>query len=45
MKTLPKHAAVLCRVSTEDQADGTSLDTQAEICVEEARKRGYQVTK
>lgn len=37
MKGLLKRATVLCRVSTEDQADGTSLDTQAEICMEETR--------
>ena len=45
MKQLIKSAAVLCRVSTEDQAEGTSLDTQAEICMEEARRRGYHVTE
>jgi len=45
MKGLPKRAAILCRVSTEDQADGTSLDTQAEICMEEAKRRGYHVTE
>lgn len=36
MKGLPKRAAVLCRVSAEDQAEGTSLDPQAEISMEEA---------
>lgn len=45
MKQLIKRAAVLCRVSTEDQAEGTSLDTQAEICMEEAKRRGYHVTE
>jgi site-specific DNA recombinase len=45
MKQLIKRAAVLCRVSTDDQAEGTSLDTQAEICMEEAKKRGYHVTE
>jgi len=45
MKGLLKRAAVLCRVSTEDQAEGTSLDTQAEICMEEAKRRGYHVTE
>lgn len=42
---LMKRTAVLCRVSIEDQAEGTSLDTQAEICMEEARRRGYHVTE
>src|SRR5690554_6227229 len=46
MKQLIKRAAVLCRVSTDDQAtEGTSLDTQAEICIEEAKRRGYHVTE
>ena len=45
MKQLIKRAAILCRVSTEDQAEGTSLDTQAEICMEEAKRRGYHVTE
>jgi len=45
MKQLIRRAAVLCRVSTEDQAEGTSLGTQAEICMEEAQRRGYHVTE
>lgn len=45
MKLL-KRGAILARVSTEDQAtEGTSLDTQAEICIEEAKRRGYHITE
>ncbi|KNZ69405.1 hypothetical protein Tfer_2044 [Thermincola ferriacetica] len=38
-----KHAAILARVSTEDQVEGTSLETQVESCLAEAKRRGYIV--
>ncbi|HHY33910.1 MAG: recombinase family protein [Firmicutes bacterium] len=44
MVILRKRAAILARVSTEDQVEGTSLDTQVEICMAEAQKRGYHIT-
>ena len=36
-------AATYGRVSTEDQADGTSLDTQTDECAALAETNGYQV--
>lgn len=38
-----KKAVLYLRVSTEEQVDNFSLDTQAEICTKEAEKRGYSV--
>lgn len=36
---------IYLRVSTEEQVDNYSLDTQEEICTKEAEKRGYEVLK
>ena len=36
-----KKAVLYLRVSTEEQVDNFSLDTQEEICRKEAEKRGY----
>lgn len=38
-----KRAIIYLRVSTEEQVDNFSLDTQKEICTKEAQKRGYEV--
>lgn len=38
-------AVIYLRVSTEDQVDNYSLDTQEEICNREAGKRGVEVLK
>jgi len=38
-----KKAVIYLRVSTEEQVDNFSLDTQEEICRREATKRGYEV--
>ena len=38
-------AILYLRVSTEEQVDNFSLDTQEELCRKEAEKRGYQVTQ
>lgn len=38
-----KKAILYLRVSTEEQVDNFSLDTQEEICRKEAEKRGYEV--
>lgn len=38
-----KKAVIYLRVSTEEQVDNFSLDTQEGICRKEAEKRGYQV--
>jgi site-specific DNA recombinase len=38
-----KLAVVYCRVSTKGQEDGTSLETQAEACIEHAEKLGYTI--
>lgn len=38
-----KRAIIYLRVSTEEQVDNFSLDTQEEICRKEAEKRGYEV--
>lgn len=38
-----KKAVLYLRVSTEEQVDNFSLDTQEEICRREAEKKGYEV--
>lgn len=38
-----KSAIIYCRVSSLDQVEGTSLDTQEQICREHATKHGYGV--
>ncbi|MBZ0317853.1 MAG: recombinase family protein [Anaerolineae bacterium] len=38
-----KKAVIYLRVSTEEQVDNFSLDTQEEICRKEADKRGYEI--
>ncbi len=38
-----KKSVVYLRVSTEEQVDNYSLDTQEDICRKEATRRGYQV--
>src|SRR3990167_4349450 len=38
-----KKAILYLRVSTEEQVDNFSLDTQEEICRKEAEKRGFDV--
>lgn len=38
-----KKAIIYLRVSTEEQVDNFSLDTQEDICRKEAEKRGYEV--
>ena len=40
-----KRAVIYLRVSTEEQVDNFSLDTQEEICRKEAEKRGYEVVE
>jgi len=40
-----KKAVLYLRVSTEEQVDNFSLDTQRDICTKEALKRGYEVTE
>jgi len=35
-------AAIYCRVSTEGQEEGTSLDTQLEFCLKKAGELGYK---
>ncbi len=40
-----KKAILYLRVSTEEQVDNFSLDTQEEICRKEADKRNYQVVE
>jgi site-specific DNA recombinase len=40
-----KRAVLYLRVSTEEQVDNFSLDTQEEICRKEAEKRGYEVVE
>ncbi|MEO8104932.1 MAG: recombinase family protein [Candidatus Saccharibacteria bacterium] len=41
-----KHKAVLyLRVSTEEQVDNYSLDTQADLCQKEARRRGFEIVE
>ena len=39
----PKNALIYLRVSSEEQVDNFSLETQEEICRKEAKKRGYEV--
>ncbi len=38
-------AVIYLRVSTEEQVDNFSLDTQLEICTKEAERRGIQINK
>ncbi len=38
-----KRAIIYLRVSTEEQVDNFSLDTQEDICRKEAEKRGYEI--
>lgn len=38
-----KKAVIYLRVSTEEQVDNFSLDTQEDICRKEATKRGYEI--
>jgi site-specific DNA recombinase len=38
-----KRAVIYLRVSTEEQVDNFSLDTQEDICRKEASKRGYEI--
>src|SRR3989344_6029959 len=38
-----KKAILYLRVSTEEQVDNFSLDSQEEICRKEAEKRGYEI--
>lgn len=40
-----KRAVIYLRVSTEEQVDNFSLDTQEEICRKEADKRGYDIVE
>lgn len=40
-----KKAVLYLRVSTEEQVDNFSLDTQEDICRKEAEKRGYTVVE
>jgi site-specific DNA recombinase len=38
-----KSALVYCRVSTKNQEDGTSLETQAKACIKHAESLGYSI--
>src|SRR4029078_7919590 len=38
-----KRAIIYLRVSTEEQVDNFSLETQEDICRKEATKRGYEI--
>ncbi|NTU46334.1 recombinase family protein [Candidatus Roizmanbacteria bacterium] len=40
-----KNAIIYARVSTEEQVDNFSLNTQVELCENEARKQNYKVIK
>lgn len=40
-----KKAVIYLRVSTEEQVDNYSLDTQEDICRKEAARRGYQIVE
>ena len=40
-----KRAVIYLRVSTEEQVDNFSLDTQEQICKKEAEKRGYEIVE
>src|SRR3989338_9024293 len=40
-----KTAVIYLRVSTEEQVDNFSLDTQADICNKEAQRRGIEIIK
>ncbi len=39
------NAVIYLRVSTEEQVDNFSLDTQGDICKREAARRGYAITQ
>lgn len=45
MKIKSNKAVIYLRVSTEEQVDNYSLDTQEEICRKEAERRGLEVVK
>jgi DNA invertase Pin-like site-specific DNA recombinase len=38
-----KKAVIYLRVSTEEQVDNFSLDTQEKICRADAEKKGYEI--
>lgn len=38
-------AVIYLRVSTEEQVDNYSLDTQEDICRKEAQRKGYKIIK
>ena len=40
-----KRAILYLRVSTEEQVDNFSLETQEEICRKEAEKRGFEIVE
>ena len=43
--SIPQHAVIYLRVSTEEQVDNYSLETQLDICRKEAERRGMQVAE
>lgn len=43
VRDMGKKAVIYLRVSTEEQVDNFSLDTQEDICRKEAEKRGYEI--
>lgn len=45
IKKESKNAVVYLRVSTEEQVDNYSLDTQEDICVKEAQRKGFEIVK
>ena len=42
-QSIIKRAVIYLRVSTEEQVDNYSLDTQEDICRKEALRRGYEI--
>lgn len=40
-----KHAVIYLRVSTEEQVDNYSLETQQKICLQEAQRRDIEIVK
>lgn len=42
---IPKNAIIYCRVSSKDQLEGTSLETQERLAKEYAEKQGLNVLK
>ena len=40
-----KRCVLYLRVSTEEQVDNFSLDTQGEICKKDAERRGYEIVE